>query len=372
MFQVHSSASAAVRAADYNEDLTQCLSPTLKRGDLVAEVGCGTLSGTTNYLYDGPNLVQEIDSGGNLLARYTQGSKADEPLAEVRSGTTSYYEQDGLSSVSSLSNAVGALINTYVYDSFGKVVASTGTLTNPLRYTGREFDPETGIYGYRARYYDPGVGRFLSEDPLGFNAGINFFRYVNNSTPNATDPTGLWSTDAHHQIIWNALHPCGVSNSDIWQMQQGSDFADSFAFQGGEWSFMHSMSNGSADQSPADAQNQISQFVGEQMNNAREVYNAGGNDQSMFLFGLAMHPVMDQTSPAHTDSNGNPIPWCGLAPWSCSQLSEHGDSPWSIEDLDHLNRDPEAQELENFLIRNWFQALTGKKLECHDHDHCSN
>src|SRR5580704_14729191 len=109
--------------------------------------------GTTNYLYDGLNLVEELDGSGNILARYTQGRTIDEPLAELRSGTTSYYEQDGVNSVSSLSNAAGALANTYSYDSFGKAT-STGTLTNPFQYTGREFDSETGIYYYRARYFD--------------------------------------------------------------------------------------------------------------------------------------------------------------------------------------------------------------------------
>ena len=320
--------------------------------------------GTTNYLHDGPNLLEQVDQSGNVVARYTQGSAADELLAQVRSGTTSYYEADGLSSVTSLTSPSGTVAATYSYDSFGQVLASTGTVTNSFRYTGRELDLETGIYYYRARYYNPASGRFLSEDPIRFKGGIDFYGYVHNSSPNSTDPTGMWSTAAHHQIIWNALHLCGVSNADIWQMQQGSDFADSFAFQGGEWSSMHAMSNGNANQSPSDAQNQTAQFVADQMNNAVNVYNSGGNDSAMFLFGLAMHPLMDLTSPAHTDQNGNPIPWCGIAPWSCSQLSQHGDSPWSIEDLSHLNANPEVQELENIIIRNWFEALTGQTLHC--------
>lgn len=93
--------------------------------------------GTTNYLYDGPNLLEEVDSSGNVLARYTQSGLIDEPLSELRSGTTSYYEQDGINAVSSLSNSAGALANTYTYDSFGKLTASTGTLINPFQYTSR-------------------------------------------------------------------------------------------------------------------------------------------------------------------------------------------------------------------------------------------
>jgi YD repeat-containing protein len=107
-------------------------------------------SGTTNYVYDGSNLVEEIDSSGSVLARYTQGLGIDEPIAMLRSGATSFYEADGLGSVTSLSNSSGALANTYTYDSFGNVTASTGILTNPLRYTAREFDTETKLNYYRA------------------------------------------------------------------------------------------------------------------------------------------------------------------------------------------------------------------------------
>jgi hypothetical protein len=66
----------------------------------------------------GPNLLQEIDNSGNVLSRYTQGAYVDELLSELRSGTASYYEEDGLGSVTSPSNSAGALANTYTYDSF--------------------------------------------------------------------------------------------------------------------------------------------------------------------------------------------------------------------------------------------------------------
>ena len=147
--------------------------------------------GTTNYLYDGDNIVSELDNGGNVLAKYTDGQRTDEPLAEIGSGTTSFYEPDGLGSVGSLSNGIGALSNTYFYDSFGNVTTSTGTVTNPFRYTGREFDSETGLNFHRARYYDPTIGRFISEDPTQFGAGVNFYGYTLESPTNFRDPDGL-------------------------------------------------------------------------------------------------------------------------------------------------------------------------------------
>ena len=148
-------------------------------------------SGTTNYLYDGPNAVEEVDNNGSIVAQYAHGAGVDTPLAESRSGVTSYYDQDGLGSVSSLTNSAASLANTYTYNSFGLTTASTGALANPFRYTGREFDSETGFYYYRARYYDPTVGRFLSEDPIHFGGGADFYAYVFNSPLSLIDPFGL-------------------------------------------------------------------------------------------------------------------------------------------------------------------------------------
>jgi RHS repeat-associated protein len=146
--------------------------------------------GTTGFLYDRATLVQEVDNSGNVLATYTQGKSIDEPLAQLRSGTTSYYQRDGLGSITSLSNSAGAVAETYTYDSYGKPTTSSGTLVNPFQYTGREFDSETGIYYYRARYFDPSAGRFLSEDRLRFGQGVNFYRYVQNNPLSSIDPSG--------------------------------------------------------------------------------------------------------------------------------------------------------------------------------------
>jgi RHS repeat-associated protein len=109
----------------------------------------------------------------------------------LRSGTTSYYQADGLGSLTSLSNPSGALANTYTYDSFGNLTTSTGSLTNSFRYTGREFDTETSLYYYRARYYDSATGRFISEDP-GRYTPVNFYSYVGGDPIFWNDPLGLY------------------------------------------------------------------------------------------------------------------------------------------------------------------------------------
>jgi RHS repeat-associated protein len=145
----------------------------------------------TNYVYDGSNVIEEVGGSGSELARYAQGAGIDEPLAEQRSGATGFYQKDGLGSVTSLSGNTGTLSNSYTYDTFGNLSASTGSLTTPFQYTARDYDPETGLRYYRARYYDTQTGRFLSEDPVGFSGGINFYPYVSNNPANFKDPRGL-------------------------------------------------------------------------------------------------------------------------------------------------------------------------------------
>src|SRR5437899_311621 len=156
-------------------------------------------AGTSVFAYDGDNLVEETNSAGAVVARYEQTH--DEPLAMLRSAATSYYHADGLGSVTSVSNAAGSIANTYTYDSFGKLTASTGSLVNPFQYTARESDTETGLYYYRARYYDQGAGRFLSEDPLDFDGdGINFYSYV------ANGPTNYDRSEEHTSELQSLRH----------------------------------------------------------------------------------------------------------------------------------------------------------------------
>jgi RHS repeat-associated protein len=158
---------------------------------------------TSIYAYDGDNQVEEVDaSGNNVVARYVQGLGIDEPLAILRAGVTSYYHADGLGSVNALSQINGSYDEIYKYDSFGVRLSYDGTVTNPFQYTAREFDSETSLLYYRARYYDTTVGRFLSEDPKRFSAGVNFYSYVSNSAPNLTDPLGFFPTRWHRGMTY--------------------------------------------------------------------------------------------------------------------------------------------------------------------------
>ena len=135
-----------------------------------------------------------------LLARYTHGPGVDDPLLLERDLDASggfdaaerfFYQTDGLGSVTELTESTGAVARALVYDAYGQVTQDTGGIAQPYAFTGRERDAESGLYFYRARYYDPATGRFLSNDPLGFGAGdANLYRYVFNSPVNLTDPDG--------------------------------------------------------------------------------------------------------------------------------------------------------------------------------------
>jgi RHS repeat-associated protein len=177
-------------------------------------------SATSVYAYDGDNLVEETNSAGGVVARYEQTQNIDEPLAMLRSSTTSYFHADGLGSVTSLSNAAGSIANTYTYDSFGKLTASTGSLVNPFQYTARESDSETGLYYYRARYYDPTSGRFLKEDPIRLRGGINKFASVLNSPANRVDPRGLLSLGALGRALrhFNCIRDCAADFANRYSL----------------------------------------------------------------------------------------------------------------------------------------------------------
>jgi RHS repeat-associated protein len=214
---------------DYENRLTQVTLPgsggtvTFKYDPFGRRVQKSSSSGTVDYLYDGDNLFEEVDNAGNSSALYTHAASLDRPLAEFRSSSTSYYEADALGNVTTLTSSSGTTINTYAYDSFGKLVSSTGALTNPFQFTGRESDIETGLYFYRARYYDSAVGRLLSEDPIGFNGSNDFYVYVLNNPLLWTDPLGLvhctYEVANHH---YHCVSDDGTQTYDTTRVRSGN------------------------------------------------------------------------------------------------------------------------------------------------------
>ena len=150
------------------------------------------------------DIALVVDAGGTLVERYLYGDGVDNVLSREKSGTVVWSLGDRQGSVVDLVNQDGTILNHFVYDGFGN---RTGTTAVDFRYgyTGRELDGETGLYYYRARYYDSSLGRFISEDPIGFSAGdTNLYRYVNNSPTNFTDPTGMTLSGWGEDLLYGA------------------------------------------------------------------------------------------------------------------------------------------------------------------------
>ena len=148
----------------------------------------------TRFVYHGSQVAFETDSTGTIGLAYTWGPGTDNLMAVRTAGGAihAYAVTDRLGSVRGLVKRDGTLLYTFGYRPYGEVADSTGSGGLALRYrwTGREYDPETGWYFMRARYYDPKARRFMSEDPIGFEGGRNVYAYLDGAVLDGRDPTG--------------------------------------------------------------------------------------------------------------------------------------------------------------------------------------
>jgi RHS repeat-associated protein len=136
------------------------------------------------------------------LRKFIYGPGLDEPICLVEvaeNNAVYYYHFDGLGSVVALSDVNSVLVERYTYDVFGRpaIRDANGTeiaesaFANPYLFTGRAYDAETGLYYYRARYYDYATARFLQPDPMGYTTELNLYTYCGNGPVVRTDPLGL-------------------------------------------------------------------------------------------------------------------------------------------------------------------------------------
>lgn len=229
----------------------------------------GALNGETQYVYDAEDVIAEYD-GAALLREYVHGPGYDEPLVMDRNvgllpddtatgpgDQRLFYVHDALGSVVALEDTAGLHVEGYIYDAYGEAyvinAGADGVLAwgqtgsddfltdasaydNPYTYTAQRADPETGLMYYKARYYDPEQGRFISRDPIGIwtdsvNLG-NGYTYVGNHPTMSTDPTGNCEIVCVMVISAIVVAAIAVTAEYIEDGQDGERFEDGWASLG--------------------------------------------------------------------------------------------------------------------------------------------
>jgi RHS repeat-associated protein len=179
---------------DYNRRLVAIGTDTQFSYDGRGNRLIATRSGvTTRYIYDPwGNLMAEADSNG-ITRKYIYGKG----LLAIATPSARYcYHFNGTGSTVAITDMSQAVVNSYAYDPFGAILGQQEAITQTFKFVGQYgvMAEPNGLYYMRARYYDPSVARFISEDPLGFGGGdVNLFAYARNNPMNLVDPLGLWS-----------------------------------------------------------------------------------------------------------------------------------------------------------------------------------
>ncbi len=178
----------------------------------------GAQIGRSRYLYDGWNLIAELDSAGFLVRRYLWGTDLSGSFQGAggvgglialvdHSGATPethYVSYDGNGNVATLTDPItGEWSARYEYGPFGEPIRTTGdpiAHTNPFRFSTKYTDPESGFLNYGHRLYNPTTGRWLSKDPIEEDGGLNLYGFVLNNSINAYDILGLADDENYEDL----------------------------------------------------------------------------------------------------------------------------------------------------------------------------
>ncbi|HBB29414.1 MAG TPA: hypothetical protein DC000_09245, partial [Clostridiales bacterium] len=150
---------------------------------------------TSKYYYSGDKVIYTTNGSNKVIAEFTYDPQGN-PATMTYNGVTYYYHIDGHGNVTAMTDASGNTVAQYNYDAWGKILSQSGSMAaiNPFRYAGYRYDEATGLYYLMARYYDPGVGRFISRDTFhGFEINpqsLNLYAYCANNPVMYIDPSG--------------------------------------------------------------------------------------------------------------------------------------------------------------------------------------
>jgi RHS repeat-associated protein len=188
----------------------------------------------TNFFWENDTMTYELDEQYKPIRKYITGLGMDDyeghlEYSEVTDWSAHIFNpQYNPPWYTYMKDQVGTVYKVYdhknhsiadsrAYDSFGNLVNQTGTTKTPLGFQGKYYDQESGLNYFYHRYYNPAIGRFTSEDPIGFGGGLNLHRFVNNNPTNFIDPTGN-KTDADSFPIYIPLQNIKISGSTFsWQ-----------------------------------------------------------------------------------------------------------------------------------------------------------
>jgi RHS repeat-associated protein len=147
-----------------------------------------TVSGSTSqFLWDVVPAVPVLLRDGLTAYVYGPGGL---PVEQINGSGVLWLQHDQLGSTRLVTDNGGNALATYTFDSYGRLTAVTGTITNSFRFAGEYNDSESGLYYLRARYYDPSTAQFLSGDPM-VTTTRERYAYVADNPLNRTDPSGL-------------------------------------------------------------------------------------------------------------------------------------------------------------------------------------
>ena len=197
------------------------------------DAGTSTTSQSSQTQSNAAVIIGTRRGSATIQRKYVYSTYIDErclfidktALGSIGAGTEElfYYHTNNLYSVAAMTDAAGLITERYAYDAYGNIIflnaagaplgTQASTIGQPYTYTGRRLDDETGLYQYRARYYDAALGRFISRDPILYRAGPSLYAYVKNSPVNRVDPSGLqppaiqrWDYSVPDNYGWDDYH----------------------------------------------------------------------------------------------------------------------------------------------------------------------
>jgi RHS repeat-associated protein len=239
----------------------------------------------TRYIYDGDRVLEETSDGGTVQARYTTASGSYyAPLLHLWrvTGESRFPMYDLTGSVRGLLDAAGGVTDTYTLEAFGKQRSSTGTTPNPYRYGaawGYITDP-SGFLQLGARYYWPEVGRFVSQDPIGY--ARNWYAYAPGNPVIWFDPEGLWYWWLHRNWSKTAALNAGMCSTDATAAGRGGADADTL-YIGSVGSAPHFDQPGYT----------LEQYAADYRKMAVELWLNGDHEGAAYILGMGAHAIQD-------------------------------------------------------------------------------